>query len=67
MSAIRERRHSFVANDPGGKRIVIDVFQSDSGQIELETEDGLPVSKLGERAYQTAGGVQLSSDDPEAR
>ncbi len=66
MNVARERCHSFVANNAAGQRVVIDVFRSESGQIELETESGLPVSKLGEREYTTADGVRLTSDDPEA-
>lgn len=66
MNVIRERCHSFVANDPSGKRIVIDVFRFESGRLELETEDHFLVSKLGEGEYETSGGVRLTSDDPEA-
>jgi hypothetical protein len=57
---------AFVANDPQGRALVIDVLIGESGR-ELWTEDGRPVTRVQRGRYRVLEtGIELTSDDPEA-
>jgi hypothetical protein len=66
MTEHSRRDFSFVAADPQGRGIVIDVLDGPSWCV-LRTEDGKPVERIHRGRYHIIGtDFELTSDDPEA-
>ncbi len=66
MFAQREVIGAFVATDPRGRVVIIDVLPNNAG-YELRTEDGHPVLRRRQGEYWIDGtDIRLTSDDPES-
>jgi hypothetical protein len=66
MTEYSRRAFTFVATDPQGREIVIEILDGESW-CELQTEDGKPVERIHRGRYHIIGtDFELTSDDPEA-
>ncbi len=62
---LHQRCHSFVAQSEGRELVIVHVPKTSSGEVQLQTEHGIELTKVGDGEYITPDGYRLRSGDPE--